>query len=36
MVATQDYYSDNLMDKIKTEVAYKDFSKDKEIFEFSN
>ena len=29
-------YTDSLMYEIKTEDVYEDFSKDKEIFEFSN
>ena len=41
MVATQDYYSlftdtDSLMYEINTEDVYKDFSNDKEMFDFSN
>ena len=39
MITTQDYYSldtDGLMYEIKTKDACKDFSEDKEIFDFSN
>ena len=38
IVTTQDYYSDIdcLMYEIKTKDVYEDFSKDREIFDFSN
>ena len=38
MVTTQDLFTntDNLIYKIKTEDVYEDFSKDKEMFDFSN
>ena len=40
MVITRDYYSLTLIFcviyKIKTEYAFEDFSKDKEMFDFSN
>ena len=39
MITTQDYYSldtDGWMHEIKTKDVCKDFSEDKEMFEFSN
>ena len=38
MVTTQDLFTntDNLIYEVKTEDVYEDFSKDKEMFDFSN